>query len=79
MHIYDPHKAPLLDHYRSDYLYLRKFLTNGCDSLKVPAVRSVLDYIKYILLFGRKATLSKSHTIQLHHPIPFVHPRIGIK
>ncbi|KAH7890816.1 hypothetical protein F5I97DRAFT_1838990 [Phlebopus sp. FC_14] len=35
MHFYDPHKAPLLDHYR----------------LKVPAIRSVLDYINFLILF----------------------------
>ncbi|KAF7985141.1 hypothetical protein HWV62_7698 [Athelia sp. TMB] len=38
IHFYDPHKAPLLDHYR----------------LKVPAVRSVLEYTKghsFIILF----------------------------
>ncbi|KAH7105755.1 hypothetical protein BKA62DRAFT_826183 [Auriculariales sp. MPI-PUGE-AT-0066] len=33
--MYDPHKAPLLDHYR----------------LKVPAVRSVLEYWNFLLLF----------------------------
>ncbi|KAG9085662.1 hypothetical protein FS749_004246 [Ceratobasidium sp. UAMH 11750] len=32
IHFYDPHRAPLLDHYR----------------LKVPVVRSVLEYIKYV-------------------------------
>ncbi|KAI0343039.1 hypothetical protein BDW22DRAFT_1316922, partial [Trametopsis cervina] len=35
IHFYDPHKAPLLDHYR----------------LKVPAVRSVLEYINFLILF----------------------------
>ncbi|THH05416.1 hypothetical protein EW145_g4818 [Phellinidium pouzarii] len=35
IHFYDPHKAPLLDHYR----------------LKVPAVRSVLEYINFLVLF----------------------------
>ncbi|KIO10777.1 hypothetical protein M404DRAFT_995238 [Pisolithus tinctorius Marx 270] len=35
IHFYDPHKAPLLDHYR----------------LKVPAIRSVLDYINFLILF----------------------------
>jgi hypothetical protein len=35
VHFYDPHKAPLLDHYR----------------LKVPAVRSVLEYVNFLLLF----------------------------
>ncbi|KAG2128545.1 hypothetical protein DEU56DRAFT_818870 [Suillus clintonianus] len=35
IHFYDPHKAPLLDHYR----------------LKVPAIRSVLDYFNFIVLF----------------------------
>lgn len=35
IHFYNPHKAPLLDHYR----------------LKVPAVRSVLEYINFLGLF----------------------------
>ncbi|KAI0084442.1 hypothetical protein BDY19DRAFT_987498 [Irpex rosettiformis] len=35
IHFYDPHKAPLLDHYR----------------LKVPAVRSVLEYLNFLILF----------------------------
>ncbi|KAI0705213.1 hypothetical protein BC835DRAFT_1314998 [Cytidiella melzeri] len=35
VHFYDPHKAPLLDHYR----------------LKVPAVRSVLEYLNFVALF----------------------------
>ncbi|KAI0741592.1 hypothetical protein C8Q80DRAFT_1109906 [Daedaleopsis nitida] len=35
IHFYDPHKAPLLDHYR----------------LKVPAIRSVLEYVNFITLF----------------------------
>ncbi|KAG8961713.1 hypothetical protein FRC03_005040 [Tulasnella sp. 419] len=35
LHFYDPRKAPLLDHYR----------------LKVPAVRSVLEYISFLTLF----------------------------
>ncbi|THH32452.1 hypothetical protein EUX98_g1732 [Antrodiella citrinella] len=35
IHFYDPHKAPLLDHYR----------------LKVPAVRSVLEYVNFLILF----------------------------
>lgn len=35
IHFYDPHKAPLLDHYR----------------LKVPAIRSVLEYINFLVLF----------------------------
>ncbi|KAI0073518.1 hypothetical protein K474DRAFT_1686181 [Panus rudis PR-1116 ss-1] len=35
IHFYDPHKAPLLDHYR----------------LKVPAVRSVLEYSNFSILF----------------------------
>ncbi|KAH8832989.1 hypothetical protein DL96DRAFT_1705027 [Flagelloscypha sp. PMI_526] len=35
IHFYDPHKAPLLDHYR----------------LKVPAIRSVLEYWNFVLLF----------------------------
>ncbi|KAF7309784.1 hypothetical protein MIND_00350300 [Mycena indigotica] len=35
VHFYDPHKAPLLDHYR----------------LKVPAVRSVLEYSNFLILF----------------------------
>ncbi|EIN06002.1 hypothetical protein PUNSTDRAFT_127492 [Punctularia strigosozonata HHB-11173 SS5] len=35
IHFYDPHKAPLLDHYR----------------LKVPAVRSVLEYMNFVVLF----------------------------
>ncbi|KAF8596769.1 hypothetical protein BDV93DRAFT_479992 [Ceratobasidium sp. AG-I] len=35
IHFYDPHKAPLLDHYR----------------LKVPAIRSVLEYINFLMLF----------------------------
>ncbi|KAF9240653.1 hypothetical protein BU15DRAFT_73884 [Melanogaster broomeanus] len=35
IHFYDPHKAPLLDHYR----------------LKVPAIRAVLEYINYLILF----------------------------
>ncbi|KAL0575972.1 hypothetical protein V5O48_006006 [Marasmius crinis-equi] len=37
IHFYDPHKAPLLDHYR----------------LKVPFIRSVLEYLKYIIVPGR--------------------------
>jgi len=35
IHFYDPHSAPLLDHYR----------------LKVPAIRSVLEYLNFLLLF----------------------------
>ncbi|KAJ7890538.1 receptor-activated Ca2+-permeable cation channel [Mycena olivaceomarginata] len=35
IHFYDPHKAPLLDHYR----------------LKVPAIRSVLEYFNFLILF----------------------------
>ncbi|TFK79738.1 hypothetical protein K466DRAFT_667994 [Polyporus arcularius HHB13444] len=35
IHFYDPHKAPLLDHYR----------------LKVPAIRSVLEYTNFLILF----------------------------
>ncbi|KAH7908924.1 hypothetical protein BJ138DRAFT_1181397 [Hygrophoropsis aurantiaca] len=35
IHFYDPHRAPLLDHYR----------------LKVPAIRSVLEYINFVVLF----------------------------
>ncbi|KAH7926026.1 hypothetical protein BV22DRAFT_1009996 [Leucogyrophana mollusca] len=35
IHFYDPHKAPLLDHYR----------------LKVPAIRSVLEYVNFLVLF----------------------------
>ncbi|KAL7280883.1 hypothetical protein ACG7TL_005827 [Trametes sanguinea] len=35
IHFYDPHKAPLLDHYR----------------LKVPAIRSVLEYMNFLILF----------------------------
>ncbi|KAG1746550.1 uncharacterized protein EDB91DRAFT_1117547 [Suillus paluster] len=35
IHFYDPHKAPLLDHYR----------------LKVPAIRSVVDYFNFLVLF----------------------------
>ncbi|KAJ7247668.1 hypothetical protein B0H12DRAFT_1124984 [Mycena haematopus] len=35
IHFYDPHKAPLLDHYR----------------LKVPAIRSVLEYSNFLILF----------------------------
>ncbi|KAH9840257.1 uncharacterized protein C8Q71DRAFT_483332 [Rhodofomes roseus] len=35
IHFYDPHKAPLLDHYR----------------LKVPAVRSVLELTNFLILF----------------------------
>ncbi|KAG8706528.1 hypothetical protein FRC08_001003, partial [Ceratobasidium sp. 394] len=35
IHFYDPHRAPLLDHYR----------------LKVPVVRSVLEYINFLILF----------------------------
>ncbi|KXN87398.1 hypothetical protein AN958_08829 [Leucoagaricus sp. SymC.cos] len=35
IHFYDPHKAPLLDHYR----------------LKVPAIRSVLEYLNFLVLF----------------------------
>ncbi|KAF7308776.1 hypothetical protein MKEN_01076800 [Mycena kentingensis (nom. inval.)] len=35
VHHYDPHKAPLLDHYR----------------LKVPAIRSVLEYSNFLILF----------------------------
>ncbi|KDQ26658.1 hypothetical protein PLEOSDRAFT_1077531 [Pleurotus ostreatus PC15] len=35
IHFYDPHKAPLLDHYR----------------LKVPAIRSVLEYMNFLGLF----------------------------
>ncbi|KAG9127230.1 hypothetical protein FRC07_000101 [Ceratobasidium sp. 392] len=35
IHFYDPHRAPLLDHYR----------------LKVPVVRSVLEYINFLTLF----------------------------
>ncbi|KAJ7155368.1 receptor-activated Ca2+-permeable cation channel [Mycena crocata] len=35
IHFYDPHKAPVLDHYR----------------LKVPAIRSVLEYANFLILF----------------------------
>ncbi|KAI0050965.1 hypothetical protein FA95DRAFT_1554998 [Auriscalpium vulgare] len=35
IHFYNPHKAPLLDHYR----------------LKVPAIRSVLEYFNFLVLF----------------------------
>ncbi|KZT71972.1 hypothetical protein DAEQUDRAFT_723607 [Daedalea quercina L-15889] len=35
IHFYDPHKAPLLDHYR----------------LKVPAIRSVLEFTNFLILF----------------------------
>ncbi|KAJ7281492.1 receptor-activated Ca2+-permeable cation channel [Mycena rebaudengoi] len=35
VHFYDPHKAPLLDHYR----------------LKVPSIRSVLEYSNFLCLF----------------------------
>ncbi|KAJ4466152.1 hypothetical protein C8J55DRAFT_527523 [Lentinula edodes] len=35
IHFYDPHKAPLLDHYR----------------LKVPFIRSVLEYTNFLILF----------------------------
>ncbi|KAF9466080.1 receptor-activated Ca2+-permeable cation channel [Collybia nuda] len=35
IHFYDPHKAPLLDHYR----------------LKVPSIRSVLEYLNFLILF----------------------------
>ncbi|TFK53419.1 hypothetical protein OE88DRAFT_1655542 [Heliocybe sulcata] len=35
IHFYDPHKAPLLDHYR----------------LKVPAIRMVLEYLDFLVLF----------------------------
>ncbi|THU87990.1 hypothetical protein K435DRAFT_762223 [Dendrothele bispora CBS 962.96] len=35
IHFYDPHKAPLLDHYR----------------LKVPSIRSVLEYMNFLVLF----------------------------
>ncbi|KAJ8095307.1 hypothetical protein PM082_010530 [Marasmius tenuissimus] len=35
IHFYDPHKAPLLDHYR----------------LKVPFIRSVLEYVNFLILF----------------------------
>ncbi|KZT20100.1 hypothetical protein NEOLEDRAFT_1182830 [Neolentinus lepideus HHB14362 ss-1] len=35
IHFYDPHKAPLLDHYR----------------LKVPAIRMVLEYTDFLILF----------------------------
>ncbi|KAI9458175.1 hypothetical protein BJY52DRAFT_1149869 [Lactarius psammicola] len=35
IHFYNPHTAPLLDHYR----------------LKVPAIRSVLEYLNFLILF----------------------------
>ncbi|KAF9045820.1 hypothetical protein BDZ89DRAFT_1058779 [Hymenopellis radicata] len=35
IHFYDPHKAPLLDHYR----------------LKVPSIRAVLEYTNFLILF----------------------------
>ncbi|WVR08864.1 hypothetical protein IAU60_005923 [Kwoniella sp. DSM 27419] len=35
IHIYNPHKAPLLDHYR----------------LKVPRVRAMLEYVNFLVLF----------------------------
>ncbi|QRW16901.1 hypothetical protein RhiXN_04903 [Rhizoctonia solani] len=35
IHFYDPHRAPLLNHYR----------------LKVPVIRGVLEYINFVLLF----------------------------
>lgn len=45
IHFYDPHKAPLLDHYRYAAC-LRHELEFICYRLKVPAIRSVLDYFK---------------------------------
>jgi hypothetical protein len=48
IHYYDPRKAPLLDHYRSappDH-FLPLTSPDIPDRLKVPAIRSVLEYIK---------------------------------
>ena len=47
VHFYDPHKAPLLDHYRYVFSTLPTSILNVLFSLKVPAIRAVLEYIKY--------------------------------
>ena len=48
IHFYDPHKAPLLDHYRcvNSPNYASKHILTRFGSLKVPAIRSVLEYMK---------------------------------
>src|SRR5258706_1068078 len=52
IHYYDPRKAPLLDHYRSVTItasssFSPPYLTSRSrNRLKVPAIRSVLEYIK---------------------------------
>ena len=48
IHFYDPHKAPLLDHYVGGP---SRCPVGSVDDLlqrlKVPAIRSVLEYLKY--------------------------------
>ncbi|KAJ7091388.1 receptor-activated Ca2+-permeable cation channel [Mycena belliarum] len=48
IHFYDPHKAPLLDHYR----------------LKVPAIRSVLEYFNFLILFVLFIVAIEMNTLQ---------------
>ncbi|KAF8318776.1 hypothetical protein DL93DRAFT_345555 [Clavulina sp. PMI_390] len=47
VHFYDPTKAPLLDHYR----------------LKVPAIRSVLEYMNFLILFLLFITVLETNEI----------------
>jgi hypothetical protein len=50
VHFYDPHKAPLLDHYRFALLFfVNGKVTQVNVSLKVPAIRSAIEYSKYVL------------------------------
>ncbi|KAF5383692.1 hypothetical protein D9615_003626 [Tricholomella constricta] len=54
IHFYDPHKAPLLDHYRFAHLYTivaHTLIDSSSDRLKVPAIRSVLEYSNFVILF----------------------------
>ncbi|KIK93523.1 hypothetical protein PAXRUDRAFT_34019 [Paxillus rubicundulus Ve08.2h10] len=56
IHFYDPHKAPLLDHYR----------------LKVPAIRAVLEYINFLILFVFFVVaieMNERHTINIPEKI----------
>ena len=47
IHFYDPHKAPLLDHYRSvPKSQNHRIWFETPSRLKVPAIRSVLEYLK---------------------------------
>ncbi|KAG6860882.1 hypothetical protein C0995_006437 [Termitomyces sp. Mi166 len=53
IHFYNPHRAPLLDHYRSDpiVVYPMAKFAHVVIRLKVPAIRSVLEYFNFLILF----------------------------